>query len=203
MAGTHGRARCVYTARPFASLPRGATHLNLLSMKTGALAIRRATPDDAGAIADVHDQAWRSAYRGILPGTELERMIARRGPAWWERAVRRRVPILVLDPGTDDGPAGYVTFGQSRARTLPFRGEIYELYLKPEYQGLGFGRELFGAAKEELAARGRRSLVVWALADNEPAFYMRLGGRPVGRSVDRIGEALLPKVAFGWAAARG
>lgn len=174
-------------------------------MKTGALAIRRATPDDAGAIADVHDQAWRTAYRGILPGTELERMIARRGPAWWERAVRRRVPILILDPGGSGAAAGYVTFGQSRARTLPFRGEIYELYLKPEYQGLGFGRLLFGAAKEELAATGRRSLVVWALADNEPAcgFYTRLGGRTVGRSVDRIGEALLPKLAFGWAAVRG
>jgi len=173
-------------------------------MKTGAIAIRRATPDDAGAIADVHDQAWRVAYRGILPGTELERMIARRGPAWWERAVRRRVPILVLESGADRTAAGYVTYGQSRARTLPFRGEIYELYLRPEYQGLGFGRQLFSAAKEELAVRGRRSLVVWALADNEPAcgFYARLGGRPVGRSVDRIGEALLPKIAFGWAAAR-
>jgi ribosomal protein S18 acetylase RimI-like enzyme len=172
-------------------------------MKTGALAIRRASPDDAGAIADVHDVAWRTAYRGILPGTELERMIARRGPAWWDRAIRRRVPILILDHG--GGAAGYVTFGQSRARTLPFRGEIYELYLKPEYQGLGFGRHLFSAAKEELASQGRRSLVVWALADNEPAceFYARMGGRPVGRSVDRIGEALLPKVAFGWAAARG
>jgi len=172
-------------------------------MKTGAIAIRRATAGDAGAVADVHDTAWRTAYRGILPGTELERMIARRGPAWWERAIRRDVPILVLDHA--GGAAGYVTFGQSRARSLPFRGEIYELYLKPEYQGLGLGGRLFRAAKDELAVSGRRSLVVWALADNEPAcaFYARLGGRAVGRSVDRIGEALLPKLAFGWTATPG
>ena len=100
-------------------------------MKTGALAIRRASPDDAGAVADVHDSAWRTAYRGILPGTELERMIARRGPNWWERAIRRRVPVMLLEHGRE--VAGYVTYGQSRARALPFRGEIYEIYLRPEY----------------------------------------------------------------------
>lgn len=172
-------------------------------MKTGSLAIRRAAPDDAGAVADVHDSAWRTAYRGILPGTELERMIARRGPMWWERAIRRRVPVMLLEHG--DEVAGYVTYGQSRARALPFRGEIYEIYLRPEYQGLGFGRALFASAKQELAAQGRRSLVVWALADNEAAvrFYTSLGGRAVGRSMDRIGESILPKLAFGWTPARG
>lgn len=168
-------------------------------MKTGALAIRRATPDDSATITEVHDDAWRAAYRGILPGTELERMIARRGPAWWERAIRRRVPILVLDQGNGE-VAGYVTFGPSRARTLPFRGEIYELYLRPDFQGLGFGRNLFAAAKEELSLHGRQTLIVWALADNDVAvrFYERLGGRTVGRSVDRFGDAMLPKLAFGW-----
>lgn len=171
-------------------------------MKTGAIGIRRAVRSDALAIAEVHDAAWRQAYRGILPGTELERMIARRGPVWWDKAIRQRVSILLLEHG--DAAGGYVTFGQSRARALPFRGEIYELYLKPEYQGLGFGRLLFDAAKEDLATQGRRSMMVWALADNDPAcrFYERLGGLKVGRSVDRIGGASLDKVAFGWPAPR-
>ena len=30
-----------------------------------------------------------------------------------------------------------------------------------------------------------------------------VGGRAVGRSMDRIGESILPKLAFGWAPARG
>ncbi|MGH2342065.1 GNAT family N-acetyltransferase [Segnochrobactraceae bacterium EtOH-i3] len=169
-------------------------------MKTGAIGIRRAAPRDAAAITEVHDEAWRLAYRGILPGAELERMIARRGPDWWERALKRRVSMLVLEMG--DTITGYATFGSSRARSLPYRGEIYELYLKPEYQGLGFGRQLFSAVRGELTREGRRSVVVWSLADNEPAcgFYSRIGGKAVGKSVERIGEDSYNKVAYGFAA---
>ena len=35
-------------------------------------AVRRATADDAEAIADVHIETWRVAYRGQLPDAFLE-----------------------------------------------------------------------------------------------------------------------------------
>jgi len=38
-----------------------------------------------------------------------------------------------------DKVAGYANYGRNRARSLHFEGEIYELYLRPEFQGLGFG----------------------------------------------------------------
>ncbi|MBV9785789.1 MAG: GNAT family N-acetyltransferase, partial [Acidisphaera sp.] len=38
------------------------------------IAIRRARPADAAAIAAVHVAAWRSAYPGILPDTYLARL---------------------------------------------------------------------------------------------------------------------------------
>ena len=53
-------------------------------------------PGDAEEIARVHDASWRDAYRGVIPGVELERMIARRGPAWWH-AVSVRLAYLPLD----------------------------------------------------------------------------------------------------------
>ena len=43
--------------------------------------------------------------------------------------------------------AGYATLGLNRARSLPQEGEVYEIYLRPEYQGIGLGRILFGEAK--------------------------------------------------------
>ena len=45
-----------------------------------------------------------------------------------------------------------------------------------------------------------KSLVVWALSDNEKAveFYRALGGSAVARSSERFGASVLDKVAFGW-----
>lgn len=167
-------------------------------MTTDALAIRTAKPGDAHGLAMVHDAAWRFAYRGVLPGADLERMIARRGPTWWDEAVRRRVPILVLDSGTR--VRGYVTFGASRVRTLPYRAEIYELYIQPEYAGMGFGKRLFRTVQQRLARRGHDSLVVWCLAENESgcAFYERLGGRIVASAQEDFSSVTVEKVAFGF-----
>ena len=64
---------------------------NLLAMVETVISIRPARGSATKAeIARVHDEAWREAYRGVIPGRELERMIVRRGPAWWRRADRRR-----------------------------------------------------------------------------------------------------------------
>ncbi|MCK0197519.1 GNAT family N-acetyltransferase [Ancylobacter sp. 6x-1] len=167
-------------------------------MGTLLIETRRARPADAAELAEIHDSAWRGAYRGVIPGSDLEKMIQRRGPAWWQSALSRGSRVLVLTLG--DSLVGYANFGRNRARSLPFEGEIYELYLKPEYQGLGFGRRLFRDARKELSTAGFEGLAIWALADNEPAvgFYRALGGRAVARSSENFGGRTLDKIAFGW-----
>ncbi len=167
-------------------------------MKLGQIGIRRAETEDAGGIADVHDDAWRHAYLGIIPGKDLERMIARRGPLWWHRALKRNTAVLVLEVG--GRVAGYATLGPNRMRMLPQAGEIYELYLSPEHQGLGFGRLLFEAARAELRRYGLASFSVRVLVDNGSAvaFYERMGGRVVAETGERIGETTLPLTIFGF-----
>lgn len=167
-------------------------------MKLGQIGVRRAGPADASSIAAVHDAAWRHAYRGIIPGRDLERMIARRGPLWWRRALERKTPILVLDVG--GRVTGYASIGANRMRMLPHAGEIYELYILPEFQGLGFGRLLFNAAKSELGRNGFGTFSVRVLADNDSArdFYEHMGGVVAAESGERIGEATLPLVVFGF-----
>ena len=167
-------------------------------MNTVLIEIRRAKASDAAAVAEAHDEAWRTAYQGIIPGAELRRLINRRGPAWWDSAIRKGSRIAVLAFG--DTIAGYANYGRNRARSLYYDGEVYELYLRPEFQGLGFGRKLFSAARRDLLQSGLQSLVVWALSDNEPAteFYRALGGKAVARSSERFGTKVLDKVAFAW-----
>jgi GNAT superfamily N-acetyltransferase len=174
---------------------------NIAFMVKTAVSIRRARPGDSRDIARVHDASWRDAYRGVIPGVELERMIARRGPDWWHSAIMRGTGLLVLD--FDGRLAGYATFGRNRVPSMPYSGEIFELYLLPEHQGLGFGRRLFKASRRELAEHGYLSTIVWALADNDTAlaFYARLGGQTVRRAEESFGSCMLTRVAFGFVAA--
>ena len=167
-------------------------------MSTVLIEIRRAKPSDATAIAETHDEAWRGAYQGIIPGLELDKLITRRGPEWWDSAIRKGSRIALLAFG--DKIAGYANYGRNRARSLYYDGEVYELYLRPEYQGLGFGRRLFTSARRDLGQSGLKSLVVWALSDNDPAveFYRAMGGKAVARSSERFGERSLDKVAYAW-----
>jgi ribosomal protein S18 acetylase RimI-like enzyme len=172
-------------------------------MSTTLIEVRRAKPSDAADIASTHDDAWRGAYQGIIPGAELEKLINRRGPDWWDSAIRKGSRIAILVFG--NAVAGYANYGRNRARSLYYDGEIYELYLRPEFQGLGFGRKLFSAARRDLGQSGLQSLVVWALSDNEQAveFYRGLGGRAVARSSERFGTKVLDKVAYAWNGANG
>jgi ribosomal protein S18 acetylase RimI-like enzyme len=167
-------------------------------MSTTLIEVRRAKASDASAIASTHDEAWRAAYQGIIPGPELDKLINRRGAHWWDSAIRKGSRISILAFG--DMVAGYANYGRNRARSLYYDGEIYELYLRPEFQGLGFGRKLFGAVRRDLAQSGLQSMVVWALSDNAPAlgFYRSLGGKAVARSSEQFGSRMLDKVAFAW-----
>jgi ribosomal protein S18 acetylase RimI-like enzyme len=168
-------------------------------MSTTLIEVRRAKAGDAPAIAATHDEAWRAAYQGIIPGPELDKLINRRGAHWWDSAIRKGSRVAILAFG--EQVAGYANYGRNRARSLYYDGEIYELYLRPEFQGLGFGRKLFSSVRRDLAQSDLHSLVIWALSDNEPAvgFYRALGGKAVARSSERFGTRALDKVAFAWA----
>jgi ribosomal protein S18 acetylase RimI-like enzyme len=167
-------------------------------MTTLTIDIRRADPGDAGEIASIHHAAWQGAYAGIIPHRALTAMINRRGESWWASAIRRAASVLVVEVGGK--VAGYATIGRNRSRDLKQQGEIYELYVRPEYQGIGLGSRLFQAARDRLAGHGLSGLVVWALEDNVNAtsFYLGAGGRDVAEGVEIFDQKALRKVAFVW-----
>lgn len=167
-------------------------------MKTIAAEIRFAEGRDAAELAQVHASSWRGAYSGIIPFTTLGKMVERRGPEWWRRAIENRAAILVVEFGGEI--AGYATLGRNRTRALKAEGEIYEIYLQPKFQGLGFGRRLFNEARSLLSERGMQGTVVWALADNDNAmrFYTAVGGADVAEGAETFEAVTLHKVAFTW-----
>ena len=153
-------------------------------MSTTLIEVRRAKPADAAAIAATHDDAWRAAYQGIIPGAELEKLINRRGPDWWDSAIRKGSRVAILAFG--ECVAGYANYGRNRARSLYYDGEVYELYLRPEFQGLGFGRKLFSAARRDLAPeRPAEPGGVGAVGQRIGGRVLSLARRPRGRALVR------------------
>ena len=167
-------------------------------LESGAqIQVRKSTPADAKALASIYRASWQQAYLGIIPHLHLQSILARRGLSWWKRSLRHTNGTLIID--IEGVVVGYATCGASRSRGQ-YQGEIFELYLTPDYQGLGFGERLFEAARHDLDMRRLRGMVVWALLDNTSAcnFYWRRGGRPIAEATDKFGETVLTKVAFGW-----
>jgi ribosomal protein S18 acetylase RimI-like enzyme len=160
------------------------------------VSIRRAKAEDSAGLSRVFEAAWREAYLGVIPGLALEKLIARRGADWWRSAIGRGRPLAVLDVG--QGIAGYVSYGRCRDRRLQADGEIDELYLAPEYQGVGYGRRLFKAVRNDLHDREMKRIGIWALTENPRArsFYEGLGGRTVAEIEERVGGVLLSKTGY-------
>ncbi|MBS0524104.1 MAG: GNAT family N-acetyltransferase [Proteobacteria bacterium] len=169
--------------------------------------IRRARKSDAPAIGRVYVETWQSAYPGLLPDAMLVRMSDVRQSAWWSRALgdaRESRGIFVAE----DEDMGVVGFGScGPVREIPEGldgtesrvGEVYTLYVEPDFQNQGLGRRLLDAMFRQLQADGCDTAILWMLANN-PArfFYEGLGGAPVGRRADRMAGTHVEEVAYAW-----
>jgi GNAT superfamily N-acetyltransferase len=168
----------------------------LVPNRHDALVIRRARPSDAGAIAQVHVQSWREAYRGIIPQPYLERLSLPAHERQWRRSFAEGGWAFVAE--WERRVVGFASGGLSRGRR-DISGELYVLYVLRSSHGRGVGRALFDACHYELARLGHRGLLVWVLAENPArSFYEHLGGEPAGQSVVNIAGIRLPEVAYAW-----
>ena len=169
--------------------------------------IRRARRDDAAAIGRVHVETWQSSYAGLLPDELLVAMSDVRQSAWWARALEdpdQARGVFVADD-EDRGVVGFASGGPVRdppegldgmeARV----GEVYTLYVEPDFQNRGLGRSLLDALFGQLASDGFDTAVLWMLAENPTRFfYEGLGGEAVGERIDTLAGADVEEVAYAW-----
>jgi len=169
--------------------------------------IRRAQKTDASAIGRVHVETWRSAYAGLLPDTMLARMSDVRQSAWWSRALGEPAEARGIFVAEDDdmGVVGFGSCGPVREHpegldgTEARVGEVYTLYVEPDFQNQGLGRRLLDAMFRQLHADGFDTAILWMLADNPTRFfYEGLGGATVGRRADRLAGTDVEEVAYAW-----
>jgi ribosomal protein S18 acetylase RimI-like enzyme len=163
--------------------------------------LRPARRADARAIAAVCSISWRERYRGIVPGRILGGVTLRRLLPWARGLVTapRSWGRIAIVGGR---PVGVAVF-RRRARG---RIEVFQLFVLPEFQGIGAGRALIEDGLHEAARRGAR-VELWVLRENQPArrWYAARGGRPGRPGALRWSGVKIPMRLYEWppAGARG
>lgn len=163
-------------------------------------AVRRANTADAGGIAKVHIDSWRSTYSGIVDPEVLASLsYESREQRWLEWLGDGNGIVLVAEDSTTGRIVGFCHSGETRDRDPRFSSEIYAIYIYREFQGKGIGRALVSETARILGNLGYSSVSVWVLAENpNRRFYEKLGGRPIVRRAVSIGSSDLEEICFGW-----
>jgi GNAT superfamily N-acetyltransferase len=148
------------------------------------LILREATERDAAAIAWLHAESWRSAYRGMLSDEYLDHRVHHERAALWQQrfSEQAETPFFVILAEAETELAGF-------ACAFPDEHPIYgafldNLHVVPRRTGQGIGRRLLTAVAERLLANERRGgLYLWVIEQNIRArrFYSQAGGLEVGR----------------------
>jgi ribosomal protein S18 acetylase RimI-like enzyme len=166
-----------------------------------SVTIRGATPDDAAEIARVHIESARATYAGLLPEGALSDADYERRKLNWSRTLESESGGEFVFVAESEGRVvGFASGGPEREGDRDFDGELYTVYLLPEYQRRGAGSRLVSAVAERLARLGCRSMMLWVLEENPACrFYESLGGARVREAEIERGGRTLKKVAYGWA----
>ena len=141
--------------------------------------LRRARPEDARVIAEVHVRSWKAAFTGLLPQDYLDALQPEdRLPQWQEALSATTWPVVLL--AEENGVVvGFVELAPSRDADADVEavGEVRTIYLDPGAWGGGVGSALLRAAEAELTRAGFRFATLWVLETNARArgFYERHG----------------------------
>jgi GNAT superfamily N-acetyltransferase len=167
------------------------------------ISIREFTAADGPATAEVRRASWQAAYAGLIRQSLLDQATAR-PPGLFQPPPWRHT--LVAVPDSDPAVVGYASFGPERSLQafLPVTpraiapaatgqasaspglteaglvgqvGEVYALYVAPEWWSTGTGRSLMSCAVAALTDAGYERSVLWVLAANARArrFYEKAG----------------------------
>jgi GNAT superfamily N-acetyltransferase len=161
------------------------------------VSIRRASGQDAGAIAHVHVQSWRTTYAGIVPEEYLAGLKESERTPLWQDWLSRDTPVFVAEK--DGEVVGFASGGKLREPLEDYDAELFAIYLLERAQRQGIGTALLRCVAEWLRTQGFKSMAVWVLADNlSVGFYEESGAQRISSKEIEIGGVVLAELALGW-----
>lgn len=144
--------------------------------------IRRADAEDADAIAHIINEAWKSAYAGIVPQDALDALSDAEKAARLRDGLARFSEMRYYVLEAEGGAAGAASLHPTRDADLQNAAEFSFFYFLPSVWRRGYGKDLLAFLKCEAARLGYRRLCCWVLEQNVRAlaFYESQGMRRDG-----------------------
>jgi L-amino acid N-acyltransferase YncA len=132
-----------------------------------AVGVRRASVEDAQAIAVVHVQAWREAYAHLLPADALALLNVERRAERWGELISGGADVWIAE--TQGEAVGWASASAGRDDDAPSGLELEGIYILAPAYGSGAGQALLDAAI------GTNPAYLWMAANNPRAqrFYER------------------------------
>ena len=161
------------------------------------IAIRASRPGDARRIARLDVETWRAAYAGILTTPFLVGLSTQRRELGWAAVIEREPRDVRVAVDNDGNILGFGSCG--RNRDAGYDGEVFTLYVAPDWQNQGIGRALLLALFERLVSQECKSAIIWVLRENPGRFfYRRLGGREVRHKLFVVGGKRIEATGYAW-----
>jgi diamine N-acetyltransferase len=160
--------------------------------------LRRATVDDATALAHIARTTFVETFGHLYPPEDLQAYLAKACAVEHcrEKLTDRSIAVWFAVVGADE-PAGFIIAGRCKlpVQNLEYTaGEVQQLYIRSKYQNLRIGTLLMNTALGWLESKGYAPLYVgvWSGDFGAQRFYARYGfskigeyGFPVGNTIDR------------------
>lgn len=126
--------------------------------------------ENFGAIRQVYYQTWLATYRTQLPNSILKKLT----PTTWHPEQRWQDMQLAFN--NEGKIVGVCTYGPARLASFSSWGEIYSIYVLPDYQHLGIGSKLIDQALEAMSSKYQH-IYLEVLYSNTIAkpFYLTMG----------------------------
>ncbi len=161
--------------------------------------IRQAELSDAEALARVHVDTWRTAYRGIMTDETLDALCYDQRTAHWKKILTGGKAVTFV--AAMDEVVGFANGARDRSEgATRADAELFAIYVREDHQGSGIGQALVRALAARFIELEFQTLKLWVLDANSQGgrFYRGLGGEPSDHKVMTIGGIDLQKTAYSW-----
>ena len=161
--------------------------------------IRKASLEDAPAIAKVHVDSWRTTYKGIIPQPFLDKLDYDQRTELWIKNISNPLNQVFVALNDDEQIVGFATGSKREKNIEADAADLTSIYLLEQWQGFGLGKLLLKAVMEDLNEKGFTKAYVEVLAENKSReFYQNYGANYVKTEKLIISGDVLDEEVYVW-----